>query len=54
MQDASRCNQEITITNRPLAILPHLYNFGEGKKKKTQKQEGIGGIGIHSLQMHKS
>lgn len=54
MQDASRCNQEITITNRPLAILPHLYNFGEGKKKKKQKQEGIGGIGIHSLQMHKS
>ena len=54
MQDASRCNQEITITNRPLAILPHLYNFWEGKKKKKLKQEGIGGIGLHSLQMHKS
>ena len=46
MQDASRCNQEITITNRPLAILPHLYNFWEEKKKKNWNKKELEELGF--------
>lgn len=37
IQDASRCNQEITTTNRSLALFPHLHSIWNNEKRKKER-----------------